>query len=167
MAATKPRLQRSGNAAGREARTPYGKDLYSWASEQAALLRAGRLAEIDTENLADEIDDVGSAQYDKLESALTELLQHMLKWDHQPERWSRSWQNTIREQRRRVLRQLDRNPGLKSRLEEALLEAYQYGRDRASTETDLDVATFPPTLPYAFDEIMDRDHTFEPSKENH
>lgn len=49
-------------------------DIYGWAVEQAALLRAGQLNEIDATGLADEIDDVGSAQYDKTERALTVLL---------------------------------------------------------------------------------------------
>jgi hypothetical protein len=168
MATTKPELTPAGRGAGHgAARTLYDHDLYSWATEQTALLRAGRLGEIDATNLAEEIDDVGNAQYDKLESALTVLLQNMLKWDHQPERRSRSRQNTIREQRRRVLRQLERNPGLKSRLDEALQEAYQNGRDRASTETDMDLAAFPPALPYAFDEIMSRDHVLERTGGDH
>ncbi len=138
------------------------QDLYIWAGEQAALLRAGRLAEIDATNLADEIEDVGSARYDKLERPLTAPLQPMLKWDHQTGRRSRSRQNTIREQRQRVTRQLGRNPGLKARLDEAWQGAYQYGRDRASTETDVDLAAFPPVLPYAVDEVMSRDHGLEP-----
>ena len=41
---------------------------------------------------------MGAEQYDKLESALEVLLMHMLKWDHQPERRSRSWSLTIQEQ---------------------------------------------------------------------
>jgi hypothetical protein len=44
-------------------------DLYSWARRQAELLRAGRLPEIDAVAIAEEIDDVGEEQYDKLESA--------------------------------------------------------------------------------------------------
>ncbi len=104
-------------------------DLYSWALRQAELLRAGRLTEIDAAAIAEEIDDVGEEQYDKLESALRVLMLHLLKWDHQPDVRSRSWTLTIREQRRRVLRQLRKNPGLRSRLDEALGEAYEDARD--------------------------------------
>lgn len=80
----------------------------------------------------------------------------MLKWDDQPQHRSRSWQNSIREHRRRVLRQLARNPGLKARLDEALSEAYQNGPDRASAESDLDLDVFPSVLPYSWDAIMNR-----------
>ena len=88
----------------------YERDLYAWVQEQVALLRAGRLGEIDAENIAEEISDVGSNEYDKLESALRVLLAHMLKWDHQPERRSRSWENTIGEQRDRARQPPHDNP---------------------------------------------------------
>src|ERR1700685_3620164 len=52
-------------------------DVYSWAVHQAELLRAGRLAEIDAVAIAEEIDDVGEEQYDKLESALRVLMLHI------------------------------------------------------------------------------------------
>ena len=48
---------RSGNAGAR-----YDDDLYTWAVEQAALLRAGKLAEADALNIAEELDDVGNEQ---------------------------------------------------------------------------------------------------------
>jgi len=133
-----------------------GADLYSWALRQAELLRAGRLAEIDAEEIAEEIDDVGEEQYDKLESALRVLMLHLLKWDHQPDKRSRSWTMTTREQRRRVLRQLRKNPGLSSRLDEALGEAYQDARDEASAETGLPLNVFPVQRPFEYAEIMQR-----------
>ncbi|MEF3366589.1 DUF29 domain-containing protein [Methylocystis sp. 9N] len=141
----------------------YRDDLYGWSREQAELLRAGRLSELDASNIAEELDDVGSEQYDKLQSALTVLLTHFLKWDRQPELRSRSWVNSIREQRRRVERQLRKNPGLKSRLSEAIEEAYEDARDRASTETNLDLESFAQTNPYALEEIMSRAFDWPPA----
>jgi Domain of unknown function DUF29 len=95
-----------------ESKRPAAKeaDLYSWALRQAELLRAGRLDAIDAGAIAEEIDDVGEEQYDKLESALRILMLHLLKWDHQPDKRSRSWTMTTRERRRRVLRQLRKMP---------------------------------------------------------
>jgi hypothetical protein len=141
-----------------ETKRPAAKegDLYSWARRQAELLRAGRLAEIDAVAIAEEIDDVGEEQYDKLESALRVLMLHLLKWDHQSDSRSRSWTLTIREQRRRVLRQLRKNPGLRSRLDEALSEAYEDARDEASAETGLPMRVFPVQPAFEYAEIMDR-----------
>ena len=131
-------------------------DLYSWALRQAELLRAGRLSEIDPVAIAEEIDDVGEEECHRLESALRVLMLHVLKWDHQPDRGSRSWALTILEQRRRVERRLRRSPGLKSQLEEALAAAYEDARLEASSETGLPTRVFPATRPFDYAEIMER-----------
>jgi hypothetical protein len=135
----------------------YKRDLYAWVREQVQLLRSGRIDEIDAENIAEEISDVGHNEYDKLESALRVLLAHMLKWDHQPEQRSRSCQNTIGIQRDHALRQLRDNPSLKSRRDEAVSEGYYTGRLLASSETDMDVEQFPEKCPYDWDAIVGRE----------
>jgi hypothetical protein len=135
----------------------YDRDVYSWAIEQAALLRAGRVAEADLLNIAEEIDDVGLEQYYKLESALRIILLHLLKWDHQPQRRSRSWWASIRVQRNHVRRVLRKNPGLKPEIDGVIAEAYETARIEAASQTSLDEDTFPVDCPYAWDEIMDRE----------
>ena len=135
----------------------YEDDAYTWALQQADALRAGRLADLDVTNLADEIAAVAGREYDKLESALTRVIQHLLKWDHQPARRSRSWALSIDTHRLRVRRQLRKHPGLKGTLADALLEAYEDGRNEALLETDLSRRIVPDTLPYTFDEIMNRE----------
>jgi hypothetical protein len=131
-------------------------DLYSWAVRQAELLRAGRLSEIDPVAIAEEIDDVGEEEYHRLESALRVLILHLLKWDHQPEMRSRSWTLSILEHRKRAQRQLRKNPGLKSRLDEALEAAYEDARLEASSETGLPMRAFPPERPFEYAELMER-----------
>lgn len=138
------------------ARPLYERDLYAWSLEQARLLRDGRLDEVDAENVAEEILDVGSNEYDKLESALRVLLLHMLKWDHQPGMRTRSGENTIAEQRVRALRQLRKNPSLKSRRQEAIRDGYETGKLGASSETNLSVDHFPVECPYDWDTILNR-----------
>ena len=131
-------------------------DLYSWAVRQAELLRAGRLSEIDPAAIAEEIDDVGEEEYHRLESALRILMLHLLKWDHQPNRRSRSWTLSILEHRRRAQRQLQRSPGLKSQLDDALIAAYEDARLEAASETGLPLTAFPVSRPYDYAEIMER-----------
>jgi hypothetical protein len=145
-----PTKDRADPAAAREG------DLYAWAARQAALLREGRLAEIDAVAIAEEIDDVGEEQYHRLESALRVLLHHLLEWDYQPDARSRSWAITIREQRRRAERQLRKNPALKARLNEALTDAYEDARDEAARETGLPIRTFPVGIPFTFPDLMER-----------
>jgi hypothetical protein len=132
----------------------YDRDLYTWALEQAALLRAGRITEADALNIAEELDDVGNAQYDKLESALRLILLHLLKWYHQPQRRSRSWQASIVVQRRHATKVLRKNPGLKPLIDEAIAEAYDDARLEAAGEIDCDESTFRKECPYSWDAIM-------------
>jgi hypothetical protein len=134
----------------------YDRDLYTWAVEQAALLRAGKVAEADARNIAEELDDVGNEQYDKLESALRVILLHLLKWDYQPERRSRSWQASIKVQRNHVRKVLRKNPGLRPLVEEAIKEAYADARLETAGEIDRDESAFPEQCPYPMGVIMDR-----------
>ena len=83
-------------------------------------------------------------------------MQHLLKWDHQPQRRSRSWADTIAEQRERVLDQLRDNPSLKARQAAVFDEAYRKGRTAMLRETDLPDAAIPEANPYPFDEAMKR-----------
>ena len=140
----------------------YDRDLYTWAVEQAALLRAGKITEVDALNIAEELDDVGNEQYDKLESALRIILLHLLKWDHQPERRSRSWQASIKVQRNHVRKVLRKNPGLKPLVEEAVREAYADARLEGAGEIDRDESAFPEQGPYPMGVIMDRPVAWPP-----
>ena len=135
----------------------YDRDFYSWLMEQARHLRAARWDALDRENLAEEIESFGREQFNRLESALRTLMLHMLKWDHQPGRRSRSWWASISEQRLRLDDVLADNPGLRPRIDEAITRAYRRARLRAIKETDLEPERFPETCPYSWQEIVYRD----------
>jgi Domain of unknown function DUF29 len=138
------------------ARADYARDVYTWSQEQARAIREGRWDDIDRENVAEEIESVGRAEFNSLVSALRVLMTHMLKWDHQPERRSRSWVLSIEAQRNDLDDVLADNPGLRARLDEAIARAYRRARIEAAQETGLDGATFPATCPYTFDDIASR-----------
>lgn len=147
---------RDGSEIAAQPRRRYADDLYGWVEDQIALLKAGRLSEIDTDNIAEELSDVGNEQYDKLESAIRVVLLHLLKWDHQPERRTRSWVGSIVEQRRRIARILKKNPSLKTYIAEAILEAYEDAQIDAAVETNLREDQFPIDCPYSWEDILDR-----------
>ena len=138
----------------------YEDDPYAWSMQQAEFLKAARFADLDLVNLADEIADVGRREYHALESDLSRVVQHLLKWDYQPSLRSRSWVNTIKEHRRRVERQLEENRSLKARRDEALQEAFKRGRAAALIETDLPDDTFPTVYDRSWDEVMTRPITW-------
>jgi hypothetical protein len=124
------------------------QDFYAWTVQQAELLRAGRLAELDTEYLLGELESMGARERRELINRLAVLLAHLLKWQYQPGFRGRSWQLTIKEQRRRLQRLLDDNPSLAARLDEFLPDAYEDAVLLASRETGLDETAFPAQCPY-------------------
>jgi len=137
--------------------TTYERDFYSWSLEQARLIREGRMGAIDRDNVAEEIESLGREQFNKLESALRVLMLHMLKWDHQPRKRSRSWMLSIESQRIELEDVLSDNPGLRPRIGEAIGRAYRRARIEAAKETGIDKGRFPEACPYSFDDIVSRD----------
>ena len=143
-------------AAAEKAHASYEGDFYTWSQEQGRLVREGRWNEVDRENIAEEIESLGREQFNKLESALRVLMMHMLKWDHQPERRSRSWALTIAAQRIELDDVLGDNPGLRPRLTEAMTRAYRKARLEAASETGLKRSAFPESCPYTFADVTTR-----------
>jgi uncharacterized protein DUF29 len=135
----------------------YEHDFYAWTFDQARLIREGRWTAIDRENVAEEIESLGKEQFSKLRSAIRVLLLHMLKWDHRPDRRSRSWSLSIRAQRIDLEDVLEGNPGLRPRIGEAIEKAYRKARIEAAQETGLEEEKFPQQCPYAWSDIVGRD----------
>lgn len=133
----------------------YERDFYAWTQEQAALMRAGRLADIDVVHLAEEIESMGARERRELISRLAVLLAHLLKWRYQPERRSVSWRLTINEQRRQLALLLEDSPSLAIKLDDFLPRAYQHAARAALEQTGLLQSPFPPTCPYAAEQILD------------
>jgi len=133
----------------------YDTDFYGWTQEQAGLLKAGRLAELDIDNLLEEVETMGRSEKRELDSRLTVLLLHLLKWQFQPIRRGRSWQLTIEGQRINFSETLDENPSLKAQLDTILKKAYAKSLIKASQETGLDKQTFPSSCPWTFAQILD------------
>lgn len=77
----------------------YECDYYTWALVNAAAIRERRLEDVDLNNVAAEIEDLGKSQESALESRLKVLLLHLLKLHYQLRRSTRSGQLTVREQR--------------------------------------------------------------------
>ncbi|WP_333879329.1 DUF29 domain-containing protein [Methylobacter sp.] len=137
----------------------YEQDFYGWTQEQAALLRAGRLNDLDIENLIEEVETMGRSEKRELESRLTVLLLHLLKWKYQEVRRGRSWELSIDEQRIQFRKTLKENPGLKPFLDEMTVDAYKLSVIQASRETKISKSVFPAACPWSLEQITD-DHFF-------
>jgi hypothetical protein len=132
----------------------YETDFYKWTIEQAKFLREEKWNCLDVPNLLEEIESLGKQQRQELRNRLGILLGHLLKWDFQPDRRSKSSIATIREQRHQILRLLKESPSLKPYLPEALVDAYETGLNLAVSETSLDYDAFPQECPYSLEQIL-------------
>jgi len=132
----------------------YEKDFFNWTEHQALFLQKKDFSKIDIENLIEEIRSLGQSEYDKLESHLMILLQHLLKIKYQPTLHSRSWDLSVKGSARNFQKTLKRNPGLKSKLDEILEDAYFNARLEAAKDTGLDEDTFPENSPWTIKEIL-------------
>ena len=136
----------------------YEADFHLWTEHQVELLRrraAGELvneAELDWLNIAEEIQSVGANTRRELRNRLARLLQHLLKWQYQPDLRSRSWRLTILEQRDEIEELLAENPSLRGRLPEMFGAAYARGRRWAETETGL--LSLPEDPPFGLEEVL-------------
>lgn len=138
----------------------YESDFYAWANAQAELLRTGQLDKADIAHIAEEIESMGKSELRELENRLALLFTHLLTWRFQPTLRSRSWELTIKEQRRRLKRHLAQNPSLKSKLPQAREDAYGDAILEAARQTGLAEENFPPTCP--FDEAQTLDDSYWP-----
>ncbi len=133
--------------------TLYEVDETAWLEATAELVRAARWEDIDSENLAEYLDDMARRDRREVNSRLTTLLAHVLKWTYQPERRSNSWRATIIEQRQELQNCLGRGV-LRNHAQAVLAEAYVNAVEQATAETGLAAATFPTECAYTLDELL-------------
>jgi Domain of unknown function DUF29 len=135
----------------------YDADFFEWTQHTAALLRAGRMAEVDVEHLAEEVEDMGKRDRREVDSRVTVLLTHLLKWQKQPEHRSRSWKSTILAQRHDLGRVLQDSPSLRPRVGSELRRTYTDAVEEAAEETGVFLEHFPSECPWTPEQILDQD----------
>ena len=143
--------------AGADVASGYDHDYHAWLTRQAVLLAERRFAELDLDNLIDEIQALARSEKREIENRLNVLLVHLLKWQYQPAQRSGGWASTIIEQRARLLKRLQESPSLRAYPGEVIEEEYAIARDQAAAETGLRAGTFPKTCPYTIDQVLDPD----------
>jgi hypothetical protein len=134
-----------------ERQSLYERDFYLWVEEQVRLLRQGRLDDLDIANLLEEIESMGRSEKKAIKSNLVIVLLHLLKYEFQPKRRSRSWLDSILEHRLRLRDDLQESPSLRGHLEAVFSDAYADARARAMAQTGLSERAFSQTSPYALE----------------
>ena len=134
----------------------YEDDLYAWALENASLLRAGRLTEIDALHIAEELEDMSKSERRALRSHLDNLLLHLLKWQYQPTHRGVSWKLSIRNPRHRIGIILEDSPSLRPQIQGLIMDEYPAARLDAIDETGLPETSFPVDCPFTLEQVIDQ-----------
>ena len=134
----------------------YEQDYYLWLQETSRLLKAREFANLDLENLIEEIESLGRSERNKLISSLRLIYQHLLKWQYQPSKRSKSWSDTISRERDNVSYYIEDTPSLKNLLQDkiALNKAYERGRRDAMRETG--IINLPQNCPYSIEQTLEQ-----------
>jgi hypothetical protein len=147
----------TGKARADEAAVPasYEGDFHAWAFEQATLVRALAPKTLDVDNIAEELEALGRGERRELVSAWRLIIHHLLKWQYQPDKRSKSWISTIQRERRHLRRSEARAPSLRAKAADLIVEAYVEAVFDALDETELPRSTFPKSCPYDANELRD------------
>jgi hypothetical protein len=136
----------------------YDADIVAWSERQGELLRrkgAGKQvneADMDWENLAEEIEDVGRSEWHAVESLLTQALLHMLKAQAWPlMRDVPSWQADARLFRRQARRRFV--PSMRQKIDVASLYADALAGLPETMEGQAALPV-PPDCPVTLDELL-------------
>lgn len=137
--------------------TAYETDVVAWAEEQVALLKAGRLSQIDAANIAEEIAAVSTREKRELRHRCAILLAHLLKWRYQPRLRGNGWFSTITEQRECIEEVLADSPSLRRLLPDPDWYACVYRRARNLAQRETTCDAFPEQCPWPVEVVLSPD----------
>src|SRR5574337_184190 len=157
MARVTPVLKpRSGPAA---PAASYDEDVILWSREQAWLLRARRLAELDIERLASAIESMGKSEQRELARRMAALTVHLLAWRGRSEMRTDGGRAMIADARKRIALALKETPSLIAAMgdpdwrEGVWLDARAHARSQIGLNDD----ALPDACPWTIEEAIDAD----------
>jgi Domain of unknown function DUF29 len=136
----------------------YDTDFVEWADHTAALLREGRLSEVDMEHLIEEVEGLGSSERSAVTSQLVRMLMHLIEQRVQPERSGNGWRTSIIDAQTRILVRLKSAPSLRRYAGEDLEDAWTLATRQAIVQTELPRnrhSEIPKHCPYTLDELLE------------
>lgn len=133
--------------------TLYAADETAWLDAMATLARRGEVAELDLENLSEYLTNMAQRDRREVKSRLALLIAHLLKWEFQPEKRTRSWQSTVVTQRQELVELAGRGV-LHAYAESILSEAYANAIEQVTAETALPATTFPAVCRYSLADLL-------------
>ena len=135
-------------------KTLYDTDFAAWAAHTAKLLRAGRLDELDLENVAEEIEDLARSLHRAIRSQFVRMLKHKIKQMIQPERDGTSWRGSIAGAMVEIQSLLEDSASLRPYLAQNLQRFYRQAGKLAVIETGLEHAEIPEKCPWTLESLL-------------
>lgn len=138
----------------------YEQDFLLWTEQQAALLRAGKISDLDIGNILEEIEGMGKEQKLALQSLMRMILVHLLKLDLSPSRDPRAkWIEEVLEFRTQAETRLDDTPSLRHYADELFAKAWPQARRIAQKSFEIhgENVAVPVECPYTLEQVLDAD----------
>lgn len=132
-------------------------DFEAWCYQQAELLRHRGFSEADLPNIVEELESMGREQRPALTSSYRPLISHLLKWQFQPERRTRSWAVAVTRERANIEEREASNKSLIGEAKRIVEDVYGKAVREAMKETELPRDAFPAECPYSLEFLRDHD----------
>jgi len=133
----------------------YDIDFNLWVESQVSALKAQRVGDLDLSHLIEEIEDLARRDKKAIRSYLKVLLLHLLKWQYQPDKRSKSWKASISNSRIEIEDILLDSPSLRNYLPTVVDKAYENALRLAADEARLTIETVPAECPYELEKALD------------
>jgi len=133
-----------------------GRDFQEWLLEQASALHERRVASLDGQNLAEELEATARKDRTALRSHMQNLLSHLLKWAYQPEYRTSSWIAAINASRDSIHDLIEESSSLRNVMERVFAESRAYARAVRDAVVDTgNRVQFPPQSPWPLDKVLE------------
>jgi len=132
----------------------YDRDFALWVEAQVAAIRAGDPEGLDVENLVEELEGLTERDERALGSQLKRVMTHLLKQRYQPERATRSWQDSVANGREEITDILEQSPSLRRLLPEMMTRNYPRAVGQAARDTRRPPDSFPDQPPFTLAEVL-------------
>ncbi|MEA5616552.1 DUF29 domain-containing protein [Cronbergia sp. UHCC 0137] len=136
-------------------KTLYESNYLQWLEETIECLKSRQFAELDYENLIEELEDLAKNEKRRVKSLLEQIIRHLLLyqyWDLEKPRNANHWAAEITSFRNQLNEDLTGN--LRNYLEDNFTLIYSHALDYVKAKTQL--KTLPQVCPYSLVQVLDK-----------
>jgi hypothetical protein len=128
----------------------YETDFHQWTIEQVQALRDRNLAQLDWDNIIEEVEALGRSEYQAVVSLLRKQIEHLLKIDYVPLPECRNkWKSEVIAFKKNLKGKFA--PSMKPKLEKQFEEIYQDAVEIVEAEYEINL---PELSPYSLEQLL-------------